>query len=558
MLHRRRLARDEGFSLVEALVALALATTVLTSLAFALAGAVQAGLLSQQNQQAADVLNEAVEQARALPFSQLVMSSTDLDSGEAARTPSLSACQCYNPATDGTSGATEALVPPAAAGGVSPHVTTRMLNAGTFLIRRYVTVPADAAGAAYRRLTVRVEWTSLGRRRVRTFSTLIADARRGLPLPDFKFTGVSALAQCRNPGSDVVYQFQVRNNGARDQWLISASGSPGSWAYYVDSDGDGLWTAADQPVSGSPATPGTGLIEPTAAATFFAVQSLPATASTPTPYTLTNTFRVTSAAQSSFWQELATTTSVQSGPCGSASASPTPAPSSAVSPSPGPSPSPSPSPPAAPAQPAPSCSSLTAGSSPSAPGGGVLVKYYPLNPAQPGNTPAATGMSLLRSGSAPLPTGPLYDYATDLSPNAGRWLSGTGTGLDNTATWSLQYASANQFKGGTGDVTVWAATPDGNTTAAPRFSILVERLSSSGAVLTTLLNTTWTASSGWGCTGFRPFSVPISVSNTGLSTDANDQIRLTVRVTNGVPMRLAYGTAAFPASLTLPYKSGQG
>jgi len=70
---------DDGFSLIESVVAMSIATIALLALGLSFIGVVQAAAFSRENQQAGDVLNQALEQARALPYDSLSMQTTDLD-----------------------------------------------------------------------------------------------------------------------------------------------------------------------------------------------------------------------------------------------------------------------------------------------------------------------------------------------------------------------------------------------------------------------------------------------------------------------------------------------
>lgn len=547
---RPRPSGDDGFSLVEAIVALAIATVVFTALAFALIGGAKAGLLSQQNQQAGDVLNQAVEKARSLPYGALSMRAADLDVGE-TRSPALSSSLCYNPTDDSTAvgAGCEPLVPRDANGGIFPHVTTVTQNGRAFTVRRYVTVPADAAGAVYKRLTVVVTWDGLGKERKRVYSTLLADAKRGLPLPDFKFSGVASLSQCRNPGSSLSYAFTVRNSGARDAWSLTPGTGTPTWTYYDDTDGDGSFNAltdAALPVTSGVAS--TGLIEPTQARTFFAVATLQTAVERPALYTLTTVFRATSVAQPDYWQELTTTTTVQGDACGAVTltASPSPSPTAA---------------PTAPTQPDPSCTSLTGTVAPSAPGG-TNVRYYPYNPDQPGNTVARIGMPLQRDTGTPPAIGSLYNYSTDLHTLAGRkLLTGTSSSLtaDQVASWTYAMPAKSVIKG-EGEVTFYATPADGNLAATPAFSLHVDVLNSDGTLAAALGSATYqTPSTGWACTGFRAVSLPVvNVGGSGQEVQANQSIRLRIVVTTTDPVLLAYGTGSYPATLTLPYKTGLG
>jgi prepilin-type N-terminal cleavage/methylation domain-containing protein len=152
----RQLPDDGGFTLVEQVVALMIAAIVFTAAAYAMIGGLKQSSFAQQNQQSADMLNQAVEKARALSYDQLAMRPADL----AVNDPlNVGTCNCFNPTTGGKSGTgVESLVLDPA-GQPATHVETVPQNAVTYTVRKYVTLPTDSVGAVYKRLTVVVTWS---------------------------------------------------------------------------------------------------------------------------------------------------------------------------------------------------------------------------------------------------------------------------------------------------------------------------------------------------------------------------------------------------------------
>ena len=535
----RALRRDEGFTLIESVVALGIATIIFMALAFALVSSTHQVLLAQQNQQAGDILNQTVEKARALGYDNLVMQTSDLDVGELSRSPLLSAGN-YNPTNNTTSGVgTEALAV-AAVGGLVPHVINIQQNGRVFTVRQYITLPTDSTGASYKRFTAVATWNSLGDVHTRTYSTLIAATKLGLPLPNYKFTNLGSLSQCVNPGGQAVYEFSVVNNGARDQWHISANpASNPSWTYYADTDGNDTFDpTVDQQLATDSGAPTTGLMDTNSVKKFFAVADVPSAASVAPPYSWNVKFTATSAAVPTYSQTLQTTTSVQSGAC-----------TGNPGPSPSPTPSPTGTPPTAPAQPT-TCSPFAQVPYPTS--GVTMQQYYLYNPSQPGNTVAAQSMPILH-GSAPS-SGPLYAYSTDQSPNAGRYLgyspSGS-TGAAFLASWTYQMPQGSTFaKGGVGELTMLAAPYSGNATDAPQIQVT---FSVPGTTMTSVFQP-----SSWGCSGFRAFSVPINLPNGKTTVSTSAPMTVTVKLLNNVPMYLAYGTGTFASEFTVPFATGNG
>lgn len=530
---------------------MAIAGVIFSALAVALVGGVRTALVSQQEQQAGDLLNQAVERSRSLGYDALTMRDGDLNamevdpaSGTGTRTPTLTGCLCYDFRTNRTDGSAEQLAHDPA-GGLSPHVSQPAQNGLTYTLRQYVTLPADGYGATYKRLTAVITWVSGGRRHTRTYSTLVAPAKRGLPLPDFTLTGDGPLTQCRNPGSEAVYAFTLKNNGARDAWQIAASPAAG-WSYYTDSNASGSYDSSDSPLATSPAAvPSTGLVETKRSTSFYAVRPIAALLPLP-PYTVPMTLRATSTAVPDVYKELVTSTVVQAGACGTAPttpSSPSSSPTGASTAAPTP-----------PPQPAAPCTPALSTASASAPGG-TAVRYYLANPGQPGNTDAAVGMPVNKDAGALPGQAELYAYSQDLSASAGRYLDDTAAGTPRSiASWSYQMPATSTLKG-TGALTLYAAPASGTAAPAPAFSVRLDVVTTTSS---TTIATATAAPPAWGCAGYRAFGVELALPNSGTTVAANATLRLTVTTANAVPVRLGYGTSTFPSALVLPYKTGVG
>ena len=426
-----------------------------------------------------------------------------------------------------------------------PHVTPVTQNGGTYTVERYVTAINETgvnAGAKYKRLTVVVKWTSGGKTHTRISSTFLSPTKRGLPLPNFKFSNAASLLACRNPSGQVTFAFNLVNNGARDQWLLSTDTASPSWSYYVDTDRDRAYdVGTDPPLDTFNGSPTTGLLDTNVTQDIVAVADVPSAGAQSPPYTWTVGFTATSAAIPTYQQTLATTTTVVSGACGA----PTPTPTS-------PTPTPTtttPAPPTAPTQPAAPCTPALGNATTSTPNGATMVRYWLYNAGQPGNVNAAADQPVTRdSGTAPA-AGSLYDYSSDLAPGtAGRYVNTSGTAVATTASWLYQMPAASQVKKGTGELTLYAAPASGLATATPGFTVTV-------TVNNAAFSSGTFPATAWGCTGFRAVSVQLPMPN-NQSIAANASIR--VSVTSSVPVYFAYGTNTFASELELPYTSGNG
>src|SRR4051794_24113204 len=109
---------DAGFSLVEALVAMALLAVVVTGTAAGVVQAAQATRLAHEDAQAADVLRVELESARSKKFVTLGMSASDLDSSADSRLQTSSGTTMAALGVDGT----QEQVATASEDPVSPHV----------------------------------------------------------------------------------------------------------------------------------------------------------------------------------------------------------------------------------------------------------------------------------------------------------------------------------------------------------------------------------------------------------------------------------------------------
>lgn len=331
MMPRTARSRDAGFTLIETMVALGIAMVMFAALGAVSIAGLQSVVLSRQNQQAADVLNRAVEQARSLPFGNLSMKTTDLG-GDPAITGT--------PPTYVVPGGIGAEpVEARSVGAIAPHITTESPDGKVqFGLRRYVTRPASATTdisgfPSVVRFTAVVSWSAYGKSHSRTTSTLITDTRRGLPLPNYLLQALAPTSKTQNPNTEVTYAFTLRNLGARDAFNITASS--GAWSFYIEDTGnETLEAGADPATNDAPmgnfdavagnSDPDTGQVEPNRTVRFYATRTIGSTESG----TSSITFTATSIAQplaSGGTKAVTVTLTVQTGSV--ATPGPTPGPS---------------------------------------------------------------------------------------------------------------------------------------------------------------------------------------------------------------------------------------
>ena len=241
---RLRAGDEDGFTLVETMVALGIAASVLLALLASTLFAVRATVTARQNQEAGNYLNQAIELTRSLDYGAITMRTGDL-----AGDPNIITTGAV-PRYDVGTGAE--VLDVRDVGAVFPHVETKDTDNGRFIVRRYITVPdgatVDTTGTpVVRRLTVEVSWTNGGTTRTRRAGTLITKTRTGLPLPYFTwaYNGPAPVVDdkptwVKNPGSAVDYGLVLNNQGARDSWQLAATTA--GWSYYEDLDQDGIWS----------------------------------------------------------------------------------------------------------------------------------------------------------------------------------------------------------------------------------------------------------------------------------------------------------------------------
>jgi prepilin-type N-terminal cleavage/methylation domain-containing protein len=554
---RARAARgNEGFTMIEVVVSILIAAIAFTALAFTLVGVVKASSFSRENQQAGDVLNQAIEKGRALGYDGLAMVSTDLNASD-SRSPALGTCACYNPVSDSTSGTGVETLAVDAAGGLSPHVS--LVSGGTnlrYTLKEYVTKPTDSTGASYKRLTAVATWSIRGKSYKRVSSTLVAPTQRGLPLPDFKYTVNGASTLCRNPNSTAVYAFTLKNNGARDSWSISASGTGLSWNYYTDVDNNQSYDSSIDtalPTDSTTGLPATGLMEPTQTMRLLAVAVIGGGTPTPTTYGVTFTAQSVSVSDPAYAQTQSTTTLVQSGACTGA---PTPSPTATASPTASASPSASPTPTATaspPVQPGNTCTTANAGDVGAVNGHGTLQSYTLHNAAT--NTADTVASSTMPFDKA-LPTSTtLWRYSTDYSTEAGRLLAAGGTsgsGASALADWRYQLPGDTTLKGDASVLLYVAGSAYASVTQTVQAQL--DDVTSGTTLSTDSYTGTFTCA-----TGFTPLRLKLSLANAGVSVAHNDVLRLRVWMSGTTAgARLAYDTTGFPSVLDLPLFSGNG
>ena len=532
-----RLTQDDGFSLVEAIVSLLVATLMFGALAATAMASVRASLISRQNQQATDFMTRELEGARKVSFAALGHVAADLVPAADVRiqTSGCVSAKCFNPGT----GQTEDLLTIASGAAIPAH--KRVLasaadgnNNTTFNLWRYVTVPTGQDPAQVRRVTVVATWATYGQTHTRTTSTLVALAQIGLPLPNFKLTPVGSLSSTVNPGARLIFGARLSNQGATDRWNLALTSALG-WTMVRD-NGDGFYDATLDTTAivdtNLDAKPDTGAILPAGDFVLWLWRQTASTDATGTfPLTLTATSvgqpTALTAAQSVAYSAVIVTGAVP------------PAPPPVVPPAPpGPADCATTPPPALPGEP-----SYT------------QVTWSLHNSLPSGDTISQSQMTM--NGTGPYASS-LNDYSTETDTLAGRVLRPSALGLSETnpvkyADWRNQVVLAGNGKGGDfkglSRLRLWVG-------AAPSSTVNLTLLiySRTAGSTSTPIRTDSRSFTNWPCTGFQE----IYFDTASLGTPAvpnNGFLGFRLVNTGSADVRLAYDVnGAYPAAFVVNNK----
>src|SRR6266540_3648212 len=152
----RRLQREDGFTVVEMVVAATVLLTSMLSLAYTATLGFTDTALARQRQSASGLANQAIEQIRALPFDTLTkgLSSNDPTIGADTSITTCGSARCYGgeqiPMSGYAAGTT--LSP------LVPHLRTVTVGPTVFTVSAYVTYFQNATTISTYRATAVVSW----------------------------------------------------------------------------------------------------------------------------------------------------------------------------------------------------------------------------------------------------------------------------------------------------------------------------------------------------------------------------------------------------------------
>ncbi|MDO8107795.1 prepilin-type N-terminal cleavage/methylation domain-containing protein [Isoptericola sp. b441] len=541
MAPQRTARPDDGFGLIEMVVALLIAGVVFGALATTLVAGLRTSLYGRQNQQATDAMTAELERLRAVDFGSLTMDSTDL-AGD-PRILNCSGTPCLM--VDGTP---ETLVL-GTGGAVTPHIKTvddgtaagvanQTVNGTTFTVSSYITASDQPVDQAVR-ATVFVNWTTGSTPHERSISSMIAFTQRGLPLPRFKLE-MPVTSMAVNPGGTLTYEVTLLNQGAPDRWDITLSGWSTGWSLVADTDGDGTLSAGDTPLADTTMNgqPDTGRVDPSTTFRFFLTRTTTTGAALGT---FDTTVTATSVGQPSATGASASVTATSTITTG------------VIGPTPGPTPTPSTSPPTTET----TCAAPSVGSVTGVGNGNYSVREYALH--NDGVGPSTTQAQMYFNS-----TGPdepyLPEYSTDVAPTTtGRVIQASGALPDAAGTLALtdphQYADwqmtaeSNTRLDGTGVLRLWIAADGG--TAPTQAEVVLYSASTASGSRSVLADTSISLPTG--CSGFQEVYVTLpDVPQPQIARNGVFGVRIAVAGGNG---RLGYDVPGqMPAAFQIGVK----
>lgn len=279
-------AREDGFSLIEAVAAILIVMIFMAASAASLISGYRAIRQTKYFQQGTALGNRAVEGARDVNYDSLAMLNTDL-AGDADIIPNcpplVGPGSFYDPG--GPALDCERIVSADGNVEIINHIQTVTIEGKVFTIKRYVTwVDNDDQGGSgqdYKRVSVVVEWDDNGTTDSFETSTFISRARRGLPVPKFELTPAAQTKQVEQ-GQSATFAHSIKNLGIVDTYDIDMP-VPAGWApveFYADAGQIGVYElGVDLPLTDSNGSgePDTGNVATNGVTYFLAVVTVPLT-----------------------------------------------------------------------------------------------------------------------------------------------------------------------------------------------------------------------------------------------------------------------------------------
>jgi type II secretory pathway pseudopilin PulG len=500
--HRRRLAEEKGFTIVEASIAMLIVAMMFTALSAGLISGLRATRDARLFQQATAIGEEAVEAARDLNYDTLVMQTSDL-----AGDPRVQSGPRFDPDQSGPL-VSEPIVTSTSGGAIVPHITTEVVFNTTFRTSRYVTWVDDALqggpAQSYKRMVVMIEWDVAGRTNSYVTSSFIALARRGLPVPKFELSPQTQTVQVEQ-GNLVAFPHTIRNLGIVDTYDLEMTTNPRNWVvnFYKDNGQIGTFEPVVDSLlldSNSTGTPDTGSVNTNESTHVLAVFLLGLTEAVGT---VNMTLTATSGANNSVTRTATDTVVI---------------------------------------------------------GFASLILNLHNKPSPPvGDTTAQKPMSMNLS---PVSASTLYKYSTDYdNTSPGRFVdiktpnpTHSETSTRYMANWVHQIPQNTLFNG-TAEVKIWVARKDLSCTGGPvqmRAFLRTKITDTTDAGVQLATGDGTMVPTGIGTCPLQQITISMNMTNVNVPINTWLELKITTRNTTGDAALIAYDTTTYPSTLKLP------
>ena len=506
--------REQGFTLIEVVVAVTLAAVIVAMLGAIMASTLRSIGERRLEQDAAVFANQVLEEARGIDYADLEHAS-----GDATR-PGGSSIDPDGPGPVGT----EVFVVDST--GLSPAVYTETANGTTFTVTRYITWvdenTADTNFEDYKRVSVLVTWTSRGVNREHRAESLISElgtlggttttttggtttTTTGSTTTTTIGTSPAVDLSPANPSivgiqdTEQVQGFTLTNLGPDDRFNFTSTepvGASYTVAFYEDLDGDGNKDTGEPLLvdTNADAKVDTGFTPISSAGTFdvLAVWT-PTTSDAPGVYTITITT-----------ENLAATATDSSTIDFTLNAAPTT--------------------------------------------GDTYYFHHNPSPAT-GNTNDKKNLPMDENP----PTGTtLYNLSKDEDSNPGRFIdkggSTTTTSTKKMLNWRRQLTSTTNYSG-TATVTIWVAMKDFANDKSADIRVLLRHKSSSNTGSGTIFGDLTLTHNGTGGWEQMTFNIPVS---TTISSGRWLEVKILNDNDSDDGIMVAYDTTSYPSRVELP------
>lgn len=201
--------RDEGFTLVEVVVAVALASIVFIGLGAVINASIRSTQARRMEQQALAIVTEASETAASLAYAELALLDSDATHGFVPG-------DTWDPDAAGPLPAEEIVLE--TSGGATPHLRTETRGNVTYTIQQWVTYgdsdPTDTEFQDFKRAITEVSWDFVNTTQTRRTESIVFKRAQGEAIgAEFELAEYAHLVVDAVPGETIVFANVLSNVG---------------------------------------------------------------------------------------------------------------------------------------------------------------------------------------------------------------------------------------------------------------------------------------------------------------------------------------------------------